>query len=144
MPQNFVKFPPYFCLQYIQTRVRWRFHKNLWPSQNIWTLWSVLTEISVSLSTENFCAKQMKQANLYLTYNAQAEIRILNFIYCQFMKYTYLFFILASPCWHPSKSKYLLLILSQCSFHRNCLCMEKMIDLLPVNGSFMMKKQILE
>ena len=72
----------YFWLQYIQSKVRGRFHKNLWPSQNIWTLWSVLTEISVSLSTENFCVKQMKQANLYLTYNAQAEIRILNFIYC--------------------------------------------------------------
>ena len=28
----------YFCLQYIQTKVRWRFRKILWPSQNIWTL----------------------------------------------------------------------------------------------------------
>ena len=26
------------CLQYIQTKVRWRFRKNFWPSQNIWTL----------------------------------------------------------------------------------------------------------
>ena len=28
----------YFCLQYIQTKVRWRFCKQFWPSQNIWTL----------------------------------------------------------------------------------------------------------
>ena len=27
-----------FCLQYIQTKVKWRFRKILWPSQNIWTL----------------------------------------------------------------------------------------------------------
>ena len=37
-PQNFAKSPPYFCLQYIQTIVKWRFLKILWPSQNIWTL----------------------------------------------------------------------------------------------------------
>ena len=37
-PQNFAKSPPYFCLQYIQTKVRWRFLKILWSSQNIWTL----------------------------------------------------------------------------------------------------------
>ena len=37
-PQNFAKFPPYFCLQYIQTKGRWRFRKILWPSQNVWTL----------------------------------------------------------------------------------------------------------
>ena len=36
-PQNFAKSPPDFCLQYIQTKVRWRFCKVLWPSQNIWT-----------------------------------------------------------------------------------------------------------
>mgnify|MGYP006863931207 CR=1 FL=1 len=35
---NFAKSSPYFCLQYIQTKVRGRFHKILWPSQNIWTL----------------------------------------------------------------------------------------------------------
>ena len=37
-PQNFENFPPYFCLQYIQTKIRWRFRKILWPSQNIQTL----------------------------------------------------------------------------------------------------------
>ena len=36
---KFVKFSPYFWLQYIQSKVRWRFRKIFWPSQNIWTLW---------------------------------------------------------------------------------------------------------
>ena len=40
-PQNFAKSPPYFCLQYIKTKVGWRFHKILWPSQNIWTLYFI-------------------------------------------------------------------------------------------------------
>ena len=34
-PQNFAESPPYLCLQYIQAKVRWRFRKILWPSQNI-------------------------------------------------------------------------------------------------------------
>ena len=33
-----MKSSPYFWLQYTQSRVRWRFRKILWPSQNIWTL----------------------------------------------------------------------------------------------------------
>ena len=37
-PQNFAKSSPYFWLQYIESKVRWRFRKILWPSQNIWTL----------------------------------------------------------------------------------------------------------
>ena len=37
-PQNFAKFSSYFWLQYIQSKVRWRFCKILWPSMNIWTL----------------------------------------------------------------------------------------------------------
>ena len=37
-PQNFAKSSPYSWLQYIQSKVRWRFCKILWPSQNIWTL----------------------------------------------------------------------------------------------------------
>ena len=32
------KFCEISTLQYIQTKVRWRFRKILWPSQNIWTL----------------------------------------------------------------------------------------------------------
>ena len=42
-PPNFLKSPPYFCLQYIQTKVRWRFRKILWPSQNIWTLTTIFS-----------------------------------------------------------------------------------------------------
>ena len=33
-----MKSSPYFWLQYIQSKVRWRFRKILWPSQIIWTL----------------------------------------------------------------------------------------------------------
>ena len=34
----FAKFSPNFWLQYIRSKVRGRFRKILWPSQNIWTL----------------------------------------------------------------------------------------------------------
>ena len=34
----FGKSSPNFWPQYIQSKVRWIFHKILWPSQNIWTL----------------------------------------------------------------------------------------------------------
>ena len=44
-PQNFAKSSPYFWLQCIQSKVSWRFLKNLWPSQNIWSL---TTSISLS------------------------------------------------------------------------------------------------
>ena len=37
-PHNFTKSPPYLCLYVLQTKVRWRFRKILWPSQNIQTL----------------------------------------------------------------------------------------------------------
>ena len=36
--KNFAKSFPNFWLQYIQSKVRGRFRKILWPSQNIWTL----------------------------------------------------------------------------------------------------------
>ena len=37
-PQNFAKFSPYFWLALHGTKVRWRFRKYLWPSQNTWLL----------------------------------------------------------------------------------------------------------
>ena len=37
-PQNFEKSSPYFWLCVLWSKVRWRFCKILWPSQNIWTL----------------------------------------------------------------------------------------------------------
>ena len=36
--QNFAKYSPYFWLALHRTKVRSRFRKMLWPSQNIWTL----------------------------------------------------------------------------------------------------------
>ena len=35
---KFVKSPPFFWLVIHRTKVRWRFRKILWPSENIWTL----------------------------------------------------------------------------------------------------------
>ena len=46
-PPNFLKSPPYFCLQYIQTKVRWRFCKILWPSQNIQTLLTYINLVKI-------------------------------------------------------------------------------------------------
>ena len=36
--QKFAKSPPYFWLALRRTKVRWRFCKIVWPSQDIWTL----------------------------------------------------------------------------------------------------------
>ena len=44
--QNFAKSSPHFWLQYLKSKVRWRFCKILWPSQNIWTLYC-LTKIFI-------------------------------------------------------------------------------------------------
>ena len=35
---HFAKSSPYLWLELHRTKVRWRFRKFLWPSQNIWTL----------------------------------------------------------------------------------------------------------
>ena len=35
--KNFAKSPPYFWLALHRTKVRWRFCKIVWHSQNIWT-----------------------------------------------------------------------------------------------------------
>ena len=37
-PQNFEKYSPIIWLAVHRTNNWWRFHKILWPSQNIWTL----------------------------------------------------------------------------------------------------------
>ena len=37
-PQNFAKSSLYFCPMLCQSKVRWRFRKILWRSQNTWTL----------------------------------------------------------------------------------------------------------
>ena len=41
-PQHFAKSSPYFWLALHRTKVRGRFCKILWPSQNIWTLPKIL------------------------------------------------------------------------------------------------------
>ena len=49
-PQTFAKSSPYFWLH--RTKVRWRFGKILWPSQNIWTLlWYKLCKIAFEIKT---------------------------------------------------------------------------------------------
>ena len=40
------KSPPYFWLALHWTKVRWRFRKILWPSQNIWTLLIFVNSLS--------------------------------------------------------------------------------------------------
>ena len=55
-PLNFAKSSPYFCPIYVvpvkydmscQSKVRWRFRKILWPSQNIWTLFGLVYLIRI-------------------------------------------------------------------------------------------------
>ena len=62
-PQNIAKSPTYFCPQYIQTKVMWRFCKILWSSQNIWTLLDMylksLSWPSFTFSADQFVALQI-------------------------------------------------------------------------------------
>ena len=52
--KNFAKFSPYFWLQYTQSKVRGRFRKILWPSQNIWTLtFKIWTKLENMWKSEN-------------------------------------------------------------------------------------------
>ena len=49
---------PYFWLAVQRTKVRWRFHKILWASQNIWTLWMNLKPFcsnSITWSWISYC-----------------------------------------------------------------------------------------
>ena len=46
--KNFAKSSPNFWLQYIRSKVRERFRKILWPSQNIWTLKKEEKKLAVS------------------------------------------------------------------------------------------------
>ena len=49
-PQNFAKSSPNFWLQYIQSKVRWRFRKILWPSQNIMNFTLTCNELGINLA----------------------------------------------------------------------------------------------
>ena len=46
---KFIYSPPYFWLALHRTKLRWRFLKILWPSQNIWTLKIVIYWIKCCL-----------------------------------------------------------------------------------------------
>ena len=61
-PQNFAKSPPYFCLQYIQTKVRWRFRKILW--QNIWTLYTKIQPYNHGNFLVRFRLRKISPMNL--------------------------------------------------------------------------------
>ena len=54
-PQNFAKSPPYFGPMQCQSKVRWRFCKILWPSQNVWTSnWNFEKDLAIFEQTPFF------------------------------------------------------------------------------------------
>ena len=72
-------------LQYIQSKVRWRFRKILWPSQNTWTLTVPLVYLNSSIwnSTGNIffcfgtCKQEFTNTHKYkLNFNLKIELRI--------------------------------------------------------------------
>ena len=67
-PHNFVKSSPYFWLALHRTKVRWRFHKIVGPSQNIWTL------IVGGLKVKNNCWRHlwMTSGDRWLPYSPSA------------------------------------------------------------------------
>ena len=70
----------YFWLVLHRTKVRWRFHKNLWPSQNIWTLQTseLLRTIALlydSLPVSAYKPVRLKFQPLYNYCNKSQNIR---------------------------------------------------------------------
>ena len=63
-PQNFAKSSPYIWPLLHRTTLRWRFHKNLWPSQNIWTLLTFCKIININ-TIYNHCATTTKRIPIY-------------------------------------------------------------------------------
>ena len=59
---HFAKSSPYLWLELHRTKVRWRFRKFLWPSQNIWTLQNVkvLTQASIGFKWNKWQAVKNK------------------------------------------------------------------------------------
>ena len=53
-PRNFAKSSPYFWLALHRTKVRWRFRKILWFSQNIWTLPCGTLQIRIRFVRQRF------------------------------------------------------------------------------------------
>ena len=105
----FAKSPPYFWLQYIRSKVRGKFCKILWPSQNIWTLpklfWNSVLEICKTmwwqqiilselwnyvfdLNFKLYCLISLKQPNYNLLF---AHICVNNFVvYCKVIKLNFI------------------------------------------------------
>ena len=57
---NFAKSSPYFWPQYIQSKLRGRFLKGLWPTQNIWTLKDQFEEKMILFIKFSFYEKATK------------------------------------------------------------------------------------
>ena len=60
------KSSPYFWLALHRTKVRWRFCIMLWPSQNIWTLFSADLEVSQKIMTFALCISQVNSSIIIL------------------------------------------------------------------------------
>ena len=74
-----MKSSPYFWLALHRTKVRWRFRKILWPSQNIWTLTK---------------AKSFQEAKFHKSQN----VEVLFWIFDQIMLYNYLSMLCTLMC----------------------------------------------
>ena len=70
IPQNFAKSPPYIC----QSKVRWRFRKILWLSQNTWNL-----NAFVHLLSSKICEKLWKERHLVPSSTKYSIQKLLSF-----------------------------------------------------------------
>ena len=74
--QNFGKHSPCIWLALRRTEVRWRFHKILWPSQNIWTLKGDKISKSnfdfptIFTNKQNYCAQTFITYTKYRKFNS--------------------------------------------------------------------------
>ena len=81
-PQNFAKSSPCFWLALHRTKVRQRFHKILWPSQNIW----ILNYLS-KLKGRNFCGTlPLSICTWFLTFSSLKYRVWLTWIFAGFTK----------------------------------------------------------
>ena len=109
----FWKSPPYFWLQYIVSKVSWRFRKILWPSQNIWTLLnapSIREGNRDSLVTLHWMKPFLKYISFMLPWTLHSgpvDILLINF---SLLSWT-------NPKWHCIHQAWLLLF-----FHKQNEC----------------------
>ena len=74
-PRNFVKSSPYFWLYVLRSKVRWRFCKILWPSQNIWTLKGSNSFFETrQISSFFFLPENIGALSFYRIRNLQSEL----------------------------------------------------------------------